>query len=257
LSERIVLAPAFGVAHLMIADRATLTIGRGQTLAEVAFDAMHKRIGDGTWSPRMRLPTEADLARQFNMSRPVIRQALSRLREMGLIQSRQGSGSFVCDPPAITPPAAQVQFPPITSLADLDIFLNYREGLEGESAAMAARRHTDVQFQEIVSRIQALSSEGSAAGDYAVHLAIARASNNPFYVNALGAVREQMLFGLNLEWSFSGSQPDFLKAVATQHAGILEAIRRREGDAARDLMRTHLRWAHARLLTGGEGAEKS
>ena len=241
----------------MIADRTTLTIGRGQTLAEVAFDAMHKLISEGTWAPRMRLPTEAELAREFNMSRPVVRQALSRLRAMGLIQSRQGSGSFESDAPSPEPAAAHVQFPPISNLADLNIFLNYREGLEGESAATAARRHTETQFQHIVESIKALTRDGTAVGDYAVHLAIARASNNPFYVNALGAVREQMLFGLNLEWSLSGRQAGFREAVAAQHNAILDAIGRRDGDAARHLMRAHLRWAHARLLTGEESAELS
>jgi GntR family transcriptional repressor for pyruvate dehydrogenase complex len=105
--------------------------------------------------------------------------------------------------------------------------------------------------------MEALARDGTALGDYAVHLAIARASNNPFYVNALGAVRQQMMFWLNLEWSFSGGQASFRDAVAAQHAAILEAIRQRDGEAARDLMRAHLRWAHAKLLTGEESAELS
>jgi DNA-binding FadR family transcriptional regulator len=236
----------------MITDRPPLTIGRGKTLAEVAFDAMHKLIDDGVWAPRMRLPTEAELAREFGMSRPVIRQALARLREMGLVQSRQGSGSFVCEARPAEAAEPQVQFPPISNLADLDAFLNYREGVEGEAAATAARRHTEAQFQKIVAAIEMLSREGSAKADYAVHLAIARASNNSFYVNALISVREQMMFGLNLEWNFSGTQSAFRDAVTTQHEAILEAIRQRDAEAARSHMRNHLRWARSKLLTGEE-----
>jgi GntR family transcriptional repressor for pyruvate dehydrogenase complex len=236
----------------MIVDRPPLTIGRGKTLAEVAFDAMLERITDGTWSPRMRLPTEADLAREFSMSRPVIRQALARLRDMGLVQSRQGSGSFVCEPPPADAVDPQVHFPPISNLADLEAFLNYREGVEGEAAATAARRHTETQFQEIATAIEALGRDGTARGDYAVHLAIARASNNSFYVNALVSVREQVMFGLNLEWNFSGGQAAFRDAVTVQHRAILEAIRQRDADAARSHMRSHLRWARSKLLTGEE-----
>lgn len=238
----------------MIVDRPSLTIGRGKTLAEVAFEAMLKRIGDRSWAPRMRLPTEAELAREFGMSRPVIRQALARLREMGLVQSRQGSGSFVCEAPSPETIDPQIQFPPISNLADLEAFLNYREGVEGEAAATAARRHTEAQFQKIVAAIEVLSRDGSALADYEVHLAIARASNNSFYVNALVAVREQMLFGLNLEWNFSGAQPVFRHAVASQHGAILEAIRQRDAEAARTHMRNHLRWARGKLLTGEESA---
>jgi GntR family transcriptional repressor for pyruvate dehydrogenase complex len=239
----------------MTVDLTALTINRGKTLAEVAFEAMHKLIREGSWAPRMRLPAEAELARDFNMSRPVIRQALSRLRGMGLIQSRQGSGSFVCEPQSVQSADGQVRFPTITNLADLNAFLQYREGIEGESAATAARRHTETQFHEIEAAMEAMSNDGTASGDYFVHLAIARASNNPFYANALSSVREQMLFGLNLEWSLSGTQRSFRDAVATQHGSILEAIRRRDGEAARAQMRGHLRWAHAKLLTGEEGAE--
>jgi DNA-binding FadR family transcriptional regulator len=234
----------------MIVDRPPLTIGRGKTLAEVAFDAMLECINNGTWAPRMRLPTEAELAREFTMSRPVIRQALARLRDMGLIQSRQGSGSFVCEPPPADAVDPGIQFPAISNLADLEAFLNYREGVEGEAAATAARRHTETQFQEIVAAVEALDRDSSARGDYAVHLAIAVASNNSFYVNALVSVREQVMFGLNLEWNFSGAQPSFRDAVTTQHRAILEAIRQRDAEGARSHMRNHLRWARSKLLTG-------
>lgn len=238
----------------MIVERPALTIGRDRTLAEVAFDAMFKLIEDGSWAPRMRLPTEAEMARSFGMSRPVIRQALARLREMGLIQSRQGSGSFVCDIPRAGDVDPQVQFPPIANLADLDAFLNYREGVEGEAAATAARRHTEAQFRDIRAAAVALSKDPSAAADYGFHLAIARASNNSFYVNALISVKEQIMVGLTLEWNFSGSQTAFRDTVTQHHGAIVEAIDRREADAAREAMRTHLRWARSKLLTGDEGA---
>jgi DNA-binding FadR family transcriptional regulator len=236
----------------MIVDRPSLTIGRGKTLAEVAFEAMLKRIDDRSWAPRMRLPSEAELAREFGMSRPVIRQALARLREMGLVQSRQGSGSFVCEAPAPETIDRQVQFPPISNLADLEAFLNYREGVEGEAAATAARRHTEVQFQKIVLAIEVLGRNGTAQADYDVHLAIAHASNNSFYVNALSSVREQMMFGLNLEWKFSGAQLAFRDSVARQHEAILDAIRQRDAEGARLSMRSHLQWARSKLLTGEE-----
>ena len=66
-----------------------------KSLGEIVFDRMERAIKSGAYSPDERLPTELDLAAEFEVSRPVIRDALKRLRERGLIYSRQGAGSFV------------------------------------------------------------------------------------------------------------------------------------------------------------------
>jgi DNA-binding FadR family transcriptional regulator len=232
-----------------------LTIGRSRTLAEVVHEEMLALIEDGTWAPRMKLPSEAELCRQFGMSRPVIRQALARLRTSGLIQSRQGSGSFVCDAGTLPPPSeSHIRFPPISSIADLEAFLNFREGVEGEAAAAAARRHAEAQLGDIGVALERANGRhtdsDSAQADYAFHLAIAAASNNPFYRNTLVSLKEHMLLGLNLEWSFSGGQVEFRSTVSHQHVAIVDAIARRDADAARRAMREHLRWARSKLVTG-------
>jgi DNA-binding GntR family transcriptional regulator len=79
---------------MTIAER-PLTIGRGATLAEMVYAQMLELIEEGTWTPGVRLPSEAALSRRFGISRPVVRQALARLRESGLVQSRRGSGSYI------------------------------------------------------------------------------------------------------------------------------------------------------------------
>ena len=231
----------------------TLSIGPGRTLAEVAYDEMARSIREGAWPAHMRLPSELQLARQYSMSRPVIRQALARLRQEGLIQSRQGSGSFVRDTAQPAQPI-EPQFPPILSLADLDAFLTFREGLEVEAAATAARRHTEAQLQQIreaAMRVAGGASDTSNAGnDYAFHLAVAAASNNSFYANSLVSLREHLMVGLNLEWSFSGTQPEFRGTVAEHHRAIIEAIEKRLPEEARAAMRTHLQWARSKLVLG-------
>ena len=230
------------------------TIGRSRTYAEVVHEEMLRLIDDGSWAPRMRLPSEAELSRQFGMSRPVIRQALARLRDSGLIQSRQGSGSFVCDAAASPLYNSPMQFPPISSIADLEAFLNFREGVEGEAAAAAAHEHTEAQLQDIVAAQERLSGRhadtGAAQNDYAFHIVIAAASNNPFFRNTLTSLKEHMLLGLNLEWHFSAGQIDFRSMVSDQHAAIIDAIGQRDCEGARTAMRHHLRWARSRLVTG-------
>ena len=242
------------------ADRQTLTIGKDKTLAEVAHDEMLRLIREGSWTPRMRLPSEAELAQQFNMSRPVVRQALARLRDGGLIQSRQGSGSFVTDAATASAEVEHtVFFPPISSLADLDSFLNFREGLEVEASAAAARKHTATQLRDLkiaASQVLAGTADSTLAhSDYQFHVAVAAASNNVFYSNTLVSLREHMLIGLKLEWSFSGTRAEFRESVAVQHAAIVDAIERRDVDGARMAMRTHLQWARSKLVTGRDVVE--
>jgi DNA-binding FadR family transcriptional regulator len=244
---------------MTVENTRTLTIGKHRTLAEVAYEEMLRLIREGTWPARMRLPSELALAKQFSMSRPVIRQALARLRSEGVIQSRQGSGSFVREVEPAPPAERQVQFPAISSLADLDAFLNFREGLEVEAAATAARRHTEAQLQAIRDAAERVAGGTSmnvvAANDYAFHLAVAEASNNSFYANSLASLRKHMLIGLNLEWSFSGTQSEFRDAVTEQHRKIIDAIADRAPDQARAAMRRHLQWARSKLLSGNGAPE--
>lgn len=207
-------------------------------------------IRNGSWSARMRLPTESELARHFGISRPVIRQALARLRDDGLIYSRQGSGSFVRNIEA----EPQVQFPAIGSVADLQQFLNFREGVEGEAASMAAVGRSNEQMQSIREAAQQLGGEADLAvlsqRDFAFHLAVAEASANSFYVNTLTSLKDHMFMSMSLAWNFSGGKADFRDTVAKQHDAIVRAIEARDPAAAREAMRSHIQWEQSRLMTG-------
>ena len=79
------------------------------------MSASSKLIVNGEFAEHARLPAETDLARRFNASRPVIRAALARLRDDGVIVSRQGSGSYV----KRRPDNAVLRFVPVSSIADI------------------------------------------------------------------------------------------------------------------------------------------
>lgn len=229
----------------------TRAVGAHQSLSSVVLSDMRALIMQGKWTPSSRLPSEAELCRQFNVSRPIIRQALAALRDEGLILSRQGSGSFV--QPGVVPAPAEprMQFPPLTSVADLESFLNFREGIEGEAAAIAARRHTEAQLTDLKAVAARLGSSANLPeGDYDFHRAVAAASDNPFYLNSLESLRSHIMFGLGITWTFGSGQGDFQQTVQKHHAAIVDAIEARDADAAREAMRMHLHWARAKLMTG-------
>ena len=118
---------------------------RAVLLAAVVHDRIRRAIFDGQHPDGARLPGENDLARQFEVSRPVIRAALKRLRAEGLVISRQGSGSYVAAPgePRI------LTFQPVETIADLQRCYEFRLTIEPAAAALAAVRRSEAQLVAI------------------------------------------------------------------------------------------------------------
>ncbi|WP_034854783.1 FadR/GntR family transcriptional regulator, partial [Sinorhizobium sojae] len=107
-----------------------------KSLADLVFERMHRAIKSGAYQSDERLPTEHDLAAEFEVSRPVIREALRRLREQGLIYSRRGAGSFV----RVLGMKEPLGFGQLENVADLLNCYEFRLTLEPAAAAAAAAR---------------------------------------------------------------------------------------------------------------------
>lgn len=219
-----------------------------QKLSDVAYSEMLVLIREGTWAMNSRLPSEHEMARQFRLSRPVIRQALARLRQEGLITSRRGSGSYLT-----RSPGAEKQFPSITSIADLELIVSFREGIEGEAAALAAQRRSKEQLESLRALANIPdnpNSEENANRDFEFHVGVADASGNPFFAKTLLSLRSQVKLCMNLTWSISAFSVDFNETLNKQHTDILAAIESQDAERARVSMRHHVRWAHQRFMHG-------
>jgi DNA-binding FadR family transcriptional regulator len=215
-------------------------------LSDEIYDRLRDLLASESFPRDSRLPAEAELARRLTVSRPVLRQALARLRAEGHILSRKGSGSYVREP---TRPASP-SFGPLHSIPDMRAFLEFRCSLESEVAAHAARRADPTAITTI--RQALLQLEEDTAGpeaDAAFHLAIARATGNRFFLTTLEAFREQMMSGIRLTREFSG-RPDRERRpeIAGEHARIAEAIVAADEQAARQAMTEHLRGGIRRLF---------
>ena len=105
---------------------------------EVARE-LGSRIRSGELQPHMRLPSEQTMAVQFGVSRTVIREAIARLKNEGLVTTRQGSGAFVrdCETSSLRlDPEISKSLESVLFIAEL------RKGIEAEAAALAAERRT-------------------------------------------------------------------------------------------------------------------
>jgi DNA-binding FadR family transcriptional regulator len=147
-----------------------------------------------------------------------------------------------------------VPFGPLTSIADVRSFLEFRCNLESEMATLAAVHYGKSELAAIRSARKALEralAEGQSGieHDIAFHAAIAHASGNRFYVMTLAALSDQTHYSIGLIRDLSGRQPPLrAREVNAEHALIEKAIAARDGDAAAAAMREHLRGGMLRLF---------
>lgn len=208
-------------------------------LYEQVADKLTAKIAAGDYRVGDRLPSERDLAAAFGVSRPTVREAVIALELDGLVDVRTGSGVYVT---ARTPKTGS---PGVTDIGPFEL-LEARKGVEGEAAALAALRISDQELAELDALVAEMEAENerdvvlSEDADRRFHMTIARATQN-----------SAMIAMVELLWDTRTRSPQsvrFLehvrahgvKPIIKEHAGILDALRQRDPQAARQAMRDHL-----------------
>jgi GntR family transcriptional regulator, transcriptional repressor for pyruvate dehydrogenase complex len=220
-----------------------------KALPDIVFERMHRAIKSGAYGPDERLPTEHDLATEFEVSRPVIREALKRLRDQGLIYSRRGAGSFVRALGLKEP----LGFGQLENVADLLNCYEFRLTLEPAAAAAAALRHDAGDLSTIRQALELLRDATNRQShredaDYQFHLAIARAAQNTYFSTAMEALKDHIAVGMKFHGASVKREASGLSRVFSEHEAIADAIVARNPDAARKLMHDHLTGSRERLF---------
>ncbi|MBN8413115.1 FadR family transcriptional regulator [Halomonas denitrificans] len=222
------------------------------SLASAVYEKILEAIIEGQYPVNEKLPTEAQLCRRYEVSRPVLRDALARLKEDELVVSRRGSGSFVIR----QPDSAVLKFAPISSIADIQRCFEFRTNVEARAAHLAALRRTQEQLDQI-RRCYDIIDEANARHDlatdedYRFHLAITEAASNHYYTTVLKSLNESIKEGMNLTRGLSlmASQAR-LRLVQDEHLAIVDAIAAKDGEAAEAAMRAHIDNARHRMFEG-------
>lgn len=225
---------------------------QGRTLADQAYERILAMIVEKKVAIGDKLPTEKELCAELEVSRPVLRRAMDRLREDGVIVSRQGSGSFVDR----RPDEAALRFAPAGSIADIQRVFEFRAAIESEAAFLAAQRRTEAELKDLKTALAALDRciETGALGvaeDDTFHRLICVAGDNQFLTAARNSMKANILTGINLTRNLSLTKTaERLQLVQAEHYAIVDAIERREPEAARQAMRAHIENARRRLFGG-------
>lgn len=205
----------------------------GVGLADQVAEALSAEIRSGRLGAGDRLPTEAELVAQFGVSRTVVREAMSRLKSLGLVDSRQGSGVFV-KRAGFSPLNFDARF--AESRQAVIQIVEVRRALEAEVAGLAAQRRTAADVKRIRQAVAALDKAVRAGGDGVeedvnYHRAIADAARNPFLIGTLDYLQQFLRGATRVTRANEARRADFMAQVRHEHEAILRAIE--AGDAAR------------------------
>jgi GntR family transcriptional regulator, transcriptional repressor for pyruvate dehydrogenase complex len=227
-------------------------------LFERVYEELLRRILGGDLPGGRRLPAEKDLCELFGVSRPVIRQALLRLRADGLVDSRKGSGSFVASGDG----RSEDMVDPRTRIADWLKLFEFRFTFEPEAAARAAEKAAPERLRAIRTALDVLrdmtaSGELGRFGDSGFHIAVAEASGNPYFVRALTTVRLEIDLSAHLgrHLMHRPHDPSRQALVQAEHEAICAAIERGAGEEARAAMLRHLQNGCDFMLAGHPASE--
>jgi len=218
-----------------------------QIVAQIESDVLSGRLRKGD-----RLPTERELAEQFGVSRTAVREAVKALREKGLVQSHPGRGTFITDNTARSVRHSLGFMMKIGAADGSANLTEAREILEPEIAALAAAR---ADAESIAAMRQAVAAMDAALdhadafieADLAFHLALARATHNAL----IAALLDPIVDLLREHRARIFNTPGAPQRGQMYHKQILDAVVRRDPDAAREAMRAHLRQVRKDSKTKG------
>jgi GntR family transcriptional regulator, transcriptional repressor for pyruvate dehydrogenase complex len=225
-------------------------VSSGARLSDQVAQQLAAQIQGGRIAPGDKLPAEARLVEQFKVSRTVLREAVSRLKSLGLVDSRQGSGVYV----SASPPYAPLNFDAKHSDSREAVvqMAEVRRALEAEAAGLAAERRTTADVKKLKRAVQLLDRAVKAGGngveeDLQFHKAIADAAHNPFLIGTLDYLAQFMRGAIGVTRANEARRADFAAQVREEHAAVVSAIEAGEVAKARQAASRHMNNAIRRI----------
>lgn len=213
------------------------------TRTTLTADIYRKLVGHiirGVWKPGTRIPPERQLGQLLGVGRASLREALKALEIMGLIETRLGDGTYVCQRSEFL---SRPLLWAITSSSETEIqeLVEARRLIETELSGLAAERATAEDLKQIGAHLDRMentlqSSREFLQADIEFHLAIGQAAHNSILMNALHLIRN-----LLQKWIGSTLQvPGVSEKALEHHKAIFFAIAKKNAPAARAAMLAHL-----------------
>ncbi|NQT50776.1 FadR family transcriptional regulator [bacterium] len=232
-----------------MATAETIDIGKRGTVADAIAHALIQYIADKGLNGGDRLPSERELVDMVGASRLPLREALSILKGLGVVEAKHGKGVFVksLDLGALfgmLSPLLRVQ-------ADVDVprIFEVRRHLEASIAQVAAASRTEASLLALGAQLDGMrahyrdNKDAYIGHDMAFHQELARSTGNPIFHVFMASITDllaevHMMFHDDVAYRGEATR---------EHAEILDAVWAQDGERARAAMLAHIRGAEARL----------
>ena len=224
-------------------------------LSDVITEQLESMILDGSLLDGQQLPPERELALQFDVSRPSLREAIGNLQARGLVERKQGGGTYVSkqlNAAMKDPLMALISRRPETQF-DL---LEFRHALEGMSAYYAALRGQPEDYLALKQALESLPqpkqgeskrAQAEALGHF--YVTMARASHNMVLLHVMTTMQSMLVENIERNLDMLAQQPDVVSDIERQRHDIVAAIANRDPEAARQACNTHLAFIETTLLS--------
>jgi len=210
---------------------------RAKKLTDLLIHEIKVLIEADSLQPGDKIPTEQELMRIFKVSRTCVREALSVLRQEGIVDIIQGKGTFL-----------KKHYTPLPNIDDptssgLGHFMETRKIIESNLARLSAQRASNADVEAMEDALKTLEAEGVDAfpekviqSDLEFHYRLARSTGNPVLLHLLQEVDSHLQAGRSTTITF----PQGRKKALEGHRRVLEAIRKRDPDEAALQMTRHI-----------------
>ncbi|MDN4504391.1 GntR family transcriptional regulator [Alteromonadaceae bacterium BrNp21-10] len=226
---------------------------KAQKLSDVIMQQLEEMILSGSMTPGQKLPSERDLAAQFDVSRPSLREAMQKLESKGMLERKQGGGTYVRDKVSLFGEQPLMQLIGSNPESQYDL-LEFRHALEGIAAYYAALRadkddlaKIELAYAQVEKQaVNDISRQASRLG--AFYLAMAEASHNAVLLHVIHSMQSLLQDNIERNLRVLAEQADCAEKIKSQRFKILQAIRDGDPERARQSSNEHLAFIEETLL---------
>ncbi|MGB0986702.1 MAG: pyruvate dehydrogenase complex transcriptional repressor PdhR [Pseudoalteromonas spongiae] len=223
-------------------------------LSDIILSQLESMIVEGSLLPGQKLPPERELAVQFDVSRPSLREAIQKLEARGLVIRKQGGGTFVTENllGGLSDPLFDLLSKNSESQFDL---LEFRHGIEGMSAYYAAMRGTSADFKEIEEKHDAIGHaqiendyRAEAEAVYEFYISICSASHNAVMLHLARSMSSLLVDNIEQNLTVLAQRPEVFSKIAEYRKKLMAAILSGQPQKAWGASHRHLAFIEEVLL---------